>query len=333
MSVRRIHQMAYFTPAAYEQAWERDLLEATNYRDHADYRREVEQQLQAVSADGRGPMRLVTLDVPGLLAYADRTGKDPASRRTRLAYVGWLGEQGGDTVAWPPERNAACWCGSGRKYKKCCAAPVFLAVEPVDPALLVLTIELDHVTPRVWRRVAIPSNTTLDQVHRMIQDAMGWHDEHPYAFENDVHTIIDPRSGSGGIPADGERLVSIATEAGDRFTYTYDFGDEWTHTVVLDEIRRRGPGDVFTVLDGAGPCPPEDIGGAHGYQHLLSAYADPADPDHDDAIDILGEHFDPAAPIEPGVAAARTGHSAPASGRVSSWLDGEPPLVLDFRRR
>jgi hypothetical protein len=21
---------------------------------------------------------------------------------------------------WPPARNAACWCGSGRKYKQCC---------------------------------------------------------------------------------------------------------------------------------------------------------------------------------------------------------------------
>jgi len=23
-------------------------------------------------------------------------------------------------VPWPPARTAACWCGSGRKYKKCC---------------------------------------------------------------------------------------------------------------------------------------------------------------------------------------------------------------------
>ncbi|TDC03308.1 SEC-C metal-binding domain-containing protein, partial [Actinomadura bangladeshensis] len=27
------------------------------------------------------------------------------------------------TLAWPPERNAPCWCGSGRKYKKCCGSP------------------------------------------------------------------------------------------------------------------------------------------------------------------------------------------------------------------
>jgi hypothetical protein len=86
MSIRQVYQMAYFPPASYEQAWERDLLDATNYRDHTDYRREVEQQLQAMSADGRGPMRIVALDVPGLLAYGtDRPGPgqsaDPAGLR------------------------------------------------------------------------------------------------------------------------------------------------------------------------------------------------------------------------------------------------------------
>jgi hypothetical protein len=25
-----------------------------------------------------------------------------------------------DIAAWPPERNAPCWCGSGQKYKRCC---------------------------------------------------------------------------------------------------------------------------------------------------------------------------------------------------------------------
>jgi len=302
--------MAYFPPAAYEQAWERDLLDATSYRDHADYRREVEQQLQAMAADGRGPMRIISLDVPGLLAYAEQSGQDPASRQTRLAYVGRPGENSGAITAWPPDRNAACWCGSGRKYKKCCAAPSFLAIEPADPASLVLTIGLDHVTPPVWRRVAIPSNTLLDQVHRMIQDAMGWYDQHLYTFETDEYTVIDPRSESHGIPADEERLVSFATEVGDRFTYTYDFGDEWTHTVTLDEIRPGGPGNVFAVIDGAGPCPPEDIGGAYHYQNLVDAYADSTSPDHDEAVDVLGEAFDPTAPIDPSATTGATGIKA-----------------------
>ena len=33
-------------------------------------------------------------------------------------------------IAWPPGRNQPCWCGSGRKYKKCCAAPTSVDAEP-----------------------------------------------------------------------------------------------------------------------------------------------------------------------------------------------------------
>jgi len=34
--------------------------------------------------------------------------------------VGVHGETVGELIDWPPERNQACWCGSGRKYKRCC---------------------------------------------------------------------------------------------------------------------------------------------------------------------------------------------------------------------
>jgi hypothetical protein len=304
VSTAVVYQMAYFPAAAYEQAWELGLLDASMYRDHADYRREVEQQLQAMSSHGR-PMRILALDVPDLIAYAQLHDRDPASRRTRLAYTDWLHGHSADFLPWPPARNADCWCGTGRKYKKCCGSPAFLAAEPPDPASLVLTVELNHVTPRVWRRVAIPSNTTLDRVHRMIQAAMGWEDTHMYVFENDEHVIIDPRSESGETSADGERLVTIATEVGDQFSYTYDFGDEWTHTVTLEEIRPGGPDNEFTVIDGDGACPPEDIGGPYHYQDLLTAYADPTNPDHDDAVEILGKDFDPAGPFEAGDARQR----------------------------
>ena len=286
-----VPQMAYFPAAQYAEAWARNLLDATNYRDHADYRREIEQTLRAIAGQYTS-LRIMPLDVAGLLAYAEREDADPASRTTRLAYTTWLYDTGRDNIPWPPGRNGPCWCGTGRKYKKCCGSPAFLAAEPADPASLVLTIALDGVDPPVWRRVAIGSNTPLDQVHLMFQQAMGWHDVHMYAFDTDEHTIIDPRS-SNGIPADSERLVSIATEPGATFTYTYDFGDDWTHTVTLDEIRPGGVDNTFTILDGAGACPPEDSGGPYGYRRLLEALADPADPDHDDAVDRLGDDFDP----------------------------------------
>jgi hypothetical protein len=143
--------------------------------------------------------------------------------------------------------------------------------------------------------VAIPSNTPLDLVHLMFQDAMGWLDQHMHAFETDEHTIIDPRSDSGAATADGARLVSIATHQGATFAYVYDFGDEWTHTVTVEEIRPGGPDNMFTILDGEGACPPEDTGAAR-YQHLLDALADPSSLDHDEAVDRLRADFHPTRP-------------------------------------
>ncbi len=72
-------------------------------------------------------MHLVELDVEGLAAHAEEEGLDPASGEARAAYSALRTERG-QATPWPPARNAPCWCGSARKYKRCCG-PV-----PADPA-------------------------------------------------------------------------------------------------------------------------------------------------------------------------------------------------------
>jgi hypothetical protein len=57
-------------------------------------------------------------------AYARLTGKNPAERQTRRDYGEWCATNHPErTLAWPPPRNGSCWCGSDRKYKKCCGSP------------------------------------------------------------------------------------------------------------------------------------------------------------------------------------------------------------------
>jgi hypothetical protein len=53
-----------------------------------------------------------------LTDFAERTGESPTDPDVKQRYC--LSVPGSATIAWPPERNAACWCGSARKYKKCC---------------------------------------------------------------------------------------------------------------------------------------------------------------------------------------------------------------------
>jgi hypothetical protein len=50
-----------------------------------------------------------------------------------------------------------------------------------------------------------------------------------------------------------------------------------------------------SCLGGARAFPPEDCGGVFGYLDMLGAFADPKHPEHEDAVDRLGEDYDPDA--------------------------------------
>ena len=49
-------------------------------------------------------------------------------------------------------------------------------------SLLRFKVELDHVTPAVWREIEVPSTYSFWNLHVAIQDAMGWLDYHLHAF-------------------------------------------------------------------------------------------------------------------------------------------------------
>jgi hypothetical protein len=84
---------------------------------------QVDQHLRDMCRDqGITKVTLVPGTVEGFAAYLDRTGGDPADEEVRLAYADEAYEQG-QHIPWPPGRNQPCWCGSGRKYKRCCGGP------------------------------------------------------------------------------------------------------------------------------------------------------------------------------------------------------------------
>ncbi|MGX7671684.1 SEC-C metal-binding domain-containing protein [Plantactinospora sp. DSM 117369] len=95
-----------------------ELAEAVG-RNWAEHRAGVQRELVRLTDLGRvglGPLRGST---EGLAGYAARTGAAPTDESARSGYAAELAERGGQ-LPWPPERNEACWCGSGSKYKKCC---------------------------------------------------------------------------------------------------------------------------------------------------------------------------------------------------------------------
>ena len=76
--------------------------------------------------------------------------------------------------------------------------------------------------------------------------------------------------------------------------YLYDFGDGWEHSVRIERITDAVPGIVYPrLIDAAGRCPPEDVGGPWGYREFLDAIADPNHQEHAEKLQWIGRHFDP----------------------------------------
>ena len=68
------------------------------------------------------------------------------------------------------------------------------APPPDEPSLLPLTIELRGSKPRIWRRLLLPGDLTLDVVHTLFQAAMGWADSHLNRFKPGLWQSYTPQS-------------------------------------------------------------------------------------------------------------------------------------------
>lgn len=90
---------------------------------HADYCRTMERILVEYAEAGILRMVIAPVRVAPFSAWCAEQGREPDSAESRAEYAAHLAaSENPDLVAWPPDRNQPCWCGRGRKYKKCCAA-------------------------------------------------------------------------------------------------------------------------------------------------------------------------------------------------------------------
>ncbi|MCC6424065.1 MAG: plasmid pRiA4b ORF-3 family protein [Phycisphaerales bacterium] len=162
---------------------------------------------------------------------------------------------------------------------------------------LTLHITLDGIRPPIWRRVVVPATISLDLLHDMLNLVMGWEDYHLHEFLfGDFRYTEDPEESEHGEDENGVTLGSLIRGEGMKFKYFYDFGDDWQHTVKVERIENI-PDDHkvrLTCLGGRRACPPEDVGGIHGYTRYLQALADPKHSEHKNMLRWRGR-FDPEA--------------------------------------
>ena len=166
-------------------------------------------------------------------------------------------------------------------------------------------VVLPRTNPFVWRRIQVPESYSFWDLHVAIQDAMGWKDYHLHEF-----TVVDSKTGRVtriGIPDEempDERpcvagwkvpVGRYLTYGTDPVRYRYDFGDDWEHTLEFEEVVLMDGGAYPRCVAGAGACPPEDVGGMHGYAEFLQVIRDPRHPEYDAMLQWAGGAFDPNA--------------------------------------
>lgn len=161
--------------------------------------------------------------------------------------------------------------------------------------LYLLKIQLLDIEPAILRRFVVPAGITLDRLHDVIQIVMGWTDSHlhEFAIGNKRYTEY-PESKEDGLACGRYRLGDLIKQKGRTFRYLYDLGDGWEHELVLEESRYFNPElrTELACLEGERSCPPEDVGGVHGYFEFLSVLKDPNHEEHESYMEWSGGSFD-----------------------------------------
>ena len=134
----------------------------------------------------------------------------------------------------------------------------------------------------------------LGELSMLIQAAMGWDGGHMHAFEIGGLQYGDPAWLEDGENEDQMTIKKLMRDGISRFGYTYDFGDNWDHAVLIEK-KAPPPGSprAPACVGGARACPPEDCGGPPGYDGLIAALAAPDKPSSRELLEWAGEDFDP----------------------------------------
>jgi hypothetical protein len=127
------------------------------------------------------------------------------------------------------------------------------------PSVYQLRVVLRGISPLIWRRLLVRSDTTLARLHDVLQIAFGWDDVHLYCFKvhgRELDAIDGPHV----------RLADFGLRPTERFVYDYDFVDRWRHDVRVEQTLDVGPGRTYPCCTGGRRAgPPEDCGGAWAF--------------------------------------------------------------------
>lgn len=131
-----------------------------------------------------------------------------------------------------------------------------------------LHILLLKISPAIWRRVLVPSDQSLADLHHILQIVMGWDDTHLHRFFIHGKTHGISREGGLWFRSDPKqiRLSDLHLRLKERFVYEYDLEAFWQHQIRLEKILPFSSTKTYPVcISGARQAPPQGCNGPLAY--------------------------------------------------------------------
>lgn len=165
-----------------------------------------------------------------------------------------------------------------------------------------LKVTLNLESHSIWRRLMVPLDLSFADFHEVLQIAFNWHDSHlhDYYFHDPkdeekviegglmrpkVNIVMNEESFYYGIEGvemmmeDGLVLADFIPKH--RYIkYVYDFGDDWQHDIVVEDVLLGQNISAPSCTDWEGIAPPEDCGGEFGFNEFLAIINDETHPEH-----------------------------------------------------
>ncbi|SYZ78016.1 plasmid pRiA4b ORF-3 family protein [Trichococcus shcherbakoviae] len=142
---------------------------------------------------------------------------------------------------------------------------------PKQPKIYSFKITLENVGVPVWRKVQVNSASTFLELHKIIQILFDWQEDHLHDFriqksngirqknviiesdEEDTSPLFDIFFGDAKtrLSETEEHLHDHFLVEKDQARYTYDFGDDWQHKIVLEKILPPAEGATYPICTAA----------------------------------------------------------------------------------
>jgi hypothetical protein len=166
----------------------------------------------------------------------------------------------------------------------------------------VLRVSIKDIRPQIWRKLSVPGDYTLGELHAVLQAAFGWDNDHMHSFTVDSaeYGMIIAEFGfkydDDVTDEDTVRLYDLHLQPKKKFSYLYDFGDSWKHEITVSRIVPIGAEDGDPArprcLGGKRAGPLDDSGGPWGYANMLEVLKDPGCEQYKEIHKWAG-NFDP----------------------------------------